>query len=268
MSFQIQTHEFAEIMEKTEIDYMIDRMNAIKERPGNPMGIEIVKFGRATAFYSKEMPWPQFNTVKGISLDDLHVLDDILEFYKSKGSRLQFEIIPTKAKKELMKALFERAYYQSDFHATLYGHPAEKSISDGPVTVRELEADEIDLYAEIHCLGTGLSLSGKSHVADNNRVLFNREGWKFFGGFVDGTPAGVGVMYIKDGLASLTFATTLQEFRNKGVQKALIERRIGEACKNNCNLVISQAAYASTSFRNMERAGMRLGYTRGTWIRG
>ncbi|NOU94278.1 GNAT family N-acetyltransferase [Paenibacillus sp. LMG 31456] len=268
MSFQIQSYEFAETMEQTEIDYMVDRMHAIRERPGNPMGIEIMKFGGATAFFSKEMPWPQFNTVKGISLDDLHVLDEIIEFYRSRGSRLQFEIIPTKAKKELMKVLFERAFYQSDFHATLYGHPFEMSMSDGPITIRELEADEINLYAEIHCLGTGLSLSGMSYVADNNRVLLNREGWRFFVALVEGTPAGVGVMYMNDGLASLTFATTLHEYRNKGVQKALLERRITEASRNNCKFIISQAAYASTSFRNMERSGMRLGYTRATWIKG
>jgi GNAT superfamily N-acetyltransferase len=270
MNIPILSEELAETMEQSEIDYMVDRMTAMQERPGNPMGIQIINFGGATAFYSKQMPWPQFNTVKGISCADLPFVDEIIDFYKRMGSRMQFEITPAKAKKELMKALFERSFYQSDFHASFYGQPAETESSTGnpSIIVRELQEKEIDLYAEIHCLGTGLSVSGKSYVAANNIILLRRAGWKFFVGYVEGVPAGVGVMFMKNGRASLTFAATLNEFRNKGVQKALLERRITEAHRNHCHLVVGQAAYASTSSRNMERVGMRLGYTRATWVLG
>jgi GNAT superfamily N-acetyltransferase len=273
MAIEILSKELAEMMEQSEIDYMVDRMVAIQERQGNPMGIEIMKFGEATALYSKAMPWPQFNTVKGFGINELPFLDKIIDFYQSKGSKLQFEITPTQANKELLKTLHERSFYQSGFHATLYGRPAPvNALQDAgtcqtSISIRELKEDEMNLYAEIHCLGTGLPVTGKGHVADNNIVLFNRKGWKFFIGFVDDIPAGVGVMYMKDGLASLTFATTLHEYRNKGVQKALLERRISEACSNHCTVVISQAQYVSTSFRNMERAGMKLGYTRATWVK-
>ncbi|SFM18557.1 hypothetical protein SAMN03159341_11991 [Paenibacillus sp. 1_12] len=268
MSIEILSKELAETMEKSEIDYMVDRMKAIRERLSNPMGIEIMKFGGATALYSKEMPWPQFNTVKGISINELNLLDEVIDFYESKDSQLQFELVPSKANKELMKALHDRGFYQSGFHATLYGQSEYIRTYNESITIRELEEDEIHLYAEIHCLGTGLSVSGKGFVADNNIVLFNRKGWKFFVGFVNGIPAGVGVMYMNDGIASLTFATTLNEYRNNGVQRALLERRISEAASNKCDLVIGQTSYASTSFRNMERTGMKLGYTRATWVKG
>jgi GNAT superfamily N-acetyltransferase len=266
MTSTIISKEIAETLEKSEIDYMTDRMNAMKERPGNPMGIEVIPFGEAAAFYSKEMPWPQFNTVKGISGKEIDLLDAIIGFYRERNSRLQFEIIPSKANEDLMRVLCEKGFYQSDFHATLFGSPTVAFPDSEAVTIRELEEHEFDRYAEIHCLGMGLPISGKNHVADNNKVLYNRAGWKFYTGFIHGSPAGVGVMYMSSGLASLTFAATLKEHRNKGVQQALIERRINEALNNNCQFVVSQAAYASTSHRNMERAGMRLGFTRATWI--
>lgn len=267
MSNLLHSYEFAELLEKSEADYMTGRMIAMQERPGNPMGIEMAEFGGATAFYSKAMPWPQFNTVKGIGPEELPIIDEILEFYASRGGKCQFEIIPTKANKELMQALHERSYYQSDFHAALYRETGELNTCRHAVTVRVLTEDEVDVYAEIHCLGTGLPVSGKHHVAANNKVLFNRKGWKFYVGFVHDVPAGVGVMYMNQGQASLTFATTLHEFRQHGVQQALIERRIKDAGMNHCGLVIGQAAYASTSYRNMQRSGMKLGYTRATWIR-
>ncbi|MBJ9992785.1 MULTISPECIES: GNAT family N-acetyltransferase [unclassified Paenibacillus] len=258
--------ELADLMEQSEIDYMIDRMKAIQERPGNPMGIDIQTFGGAAAFYSQAMPWPQFNTVKGIGEQEAERLDEILEFYRKRQGRCQFEVVPSKSHPKLMKALFDQGYYQTGYHATLYGEPRSCETVREHITIRELAADEMDLYAEIHCLGTGLPISGKHHIADNNIVLYDRDGWKFYAGWVNGRPAGVGVMYIQDDTASLTFATTLAEYRNQGVQQALLEKRITEAHQSGCQIVVGQAAYASTSHRNMERAGLKLGYTRGTWV--
>jgi GNAT superfamily N-acetyltransferase len=119
----------------------------------------------------------------------------------------------------------------------------------------------------LHCLGTGLNIDGAKHVAANNKVLFHRHGWKFFIGFVGENPAGVAVMYINNNIASLTFAATIPEYRRRGLLSAFLRKRIHEAALAKCDLVIGQAAYASTSQNNMERAGMRIGYTRATWVK-
>src|SRR5690606_3690266 len=125
--------------------------------------------------------------------------------------------------------------------------------------------DQFNLYATIHCRGTGLSDEGIPYVAENNKVLYNRPGWKFFIGYINDIPAAVGVMHMQDGIASLTFAATLPEFRNQGLQQRLIERRIEEALQNNSSLVVSQCTFLSQSHRNMERIGMKLGYIRTSW---
>lgn len=66
---------------------------------------------------------------------------------------------------------------------------------DNGISIRELQADEFELYGQLHCLGTELNVDGAGHVADNNRVLLDRPGWRFYIGFVDDQPAGVAVMY-------------------------------------------------------------------------
>lgn len=111
----------------------------------------------------------------------------------------------------------------------------------------------------------GLPISGKRHVAENNIVLINRPGWHFYAAFVRGAPAGAAVMHVREGTASFTFAAVLPEFRRRGVHAALPAKRVQDAVKYRCKLVVSQAAYASTSFRNMERSGLRLAYTRAAW---
>lgn len=262
----IMHKELAETLERSEIDYMVDRMNAIKEREGNPEGIEMVNFGPCTAFYSRTMPWGQFNNVKGPLSKE--IINDIIQFYEERKRNFEIQVTPAHVNPEVMKLLAAKGYYQSGFHTTMYCEPRKMNIGpeDGLV-IRELHEDEMDLYSEIHCLGTGLSLDGKPYVAANNQVLYSRQGWKFYLGLHNDVPAAVAVMYIKDQTASLTFAATLPAFRGQGFQSRLIQRRIHEAYDNDCKLVIGQCAYGSPSHRNMERAGMRMGYTRATWTK-
>lgn len=267
MHFPVVTKRLSERLEQSEIDYMTSRVLAIKEREGNPMGVEVQTFGGAMAFYVKEMPWGTFNTVKGISSEDIGYVDDIIRFFRERNRSFQFEIVPTKANADLLSYLSERGFYQNSFHTTLYGVPDGNlpPFSSG-ITIREITEDEFELYGKLHCLGTGLNVNGASHVADNNRVLFDRQGWRFFIGFVDEQPAGVAVMYINNGVASFTFAATVPEFRRRGLQTAFLLKRIHEAALADCELVVSQAAYTSISHNNMERVGMRIGYTRASWV--
>jgi hypothetical protein len=115
LQFPIITKEFSELLEQSEIDYMVSRVLAIKEREGNPMGVEVKKFGGATAFYVKEMPWGSFNTVKGIGSEDIGCVDDIIDFYCQRNRSFQFEIIPVKANTSLLSYLAEKCFYQSGF---------------------------------------------------------------------------------------------------------------------------------------------------------
>jgi hypothetical protein len=72
-------------------------------------------------------------------------------------------------------------------------------------------------------------------------------------------------MYMNNGVASYTFAATLPEFRGRGLQTAFLHKRRYDAARAQCDLIVSQAAYASTSQNNMERAGLRIGYTKAVW---
>ncbi|MBJ6360652.1 GNAT family N-acetyltransferase [Paenibacillus sp. GCM10012307] len=279
------TYELAELIEQSEVQYMIDRMRAIEERPGNPMGIELAQFGRATAFFAREMPWPQFNTVKGMGRDDVGWLDEIIGFYAARERKPQFEITPSNAEGALLKGLASRGYYQSGFHASLYINLlpdtsyASHGTLQGEQNVQKNDAASVNLwikelspetgleqYASIHCLGTGLPVSGEVHIADNNEMLLAREGWSFYIAYTDGkTPAGAAVMHVGNGIASLTFAAVLPKYRGRGIHQALIRKRLDKARQSGCTMAVGQAAYVSASARNMERSGMKLGYTRATW---
>lgn len=94
--------------------------------------------------------------------------------------------------------------------------------------------------------------------------ITDRDG-NFFIACLDEVPAAAGVMYSKDKKASLTFAATLPQYRNRGLHQCLLRRRVEEAVKNDCKLVISQCSFQSQSHKNMERLGMKIGYVRASW---
>ncbi|WMT39588.1 GNAT family N-acetyltransferase [Paenibacillus sp. D2_2] len=255
------------LIERSEIDYMVDRMWAIKERPGNPEGVDMKSFGNAVAFYSRTMPWPTFNTVKGLSSDDIDSIDAILDFYKSRERKPQFEIVPSRVNSEMLRKLAERGFYQSGFHMSMYYSMEQlpPDWRDTGIDIKGISKEEFMMYALIHCRSTGLPDDGIPYVAENNQVLHGRPGWRFFMAMIDRNPAAVGVMYMNHTVASLTFAGTLPAYRNRGCHQALIRRRIYEAAKNGCNTVVSQAGYLTQSHRNMEQVGMKIGYIRTTW---
>jgi len=53
--------------------------------------------------------------------------------------------------------------------------------------------------------------------------------------------------------------------RNRGLQTALLKRRISDARAAGVDVVFSEAAPFSTSHRNMERIGLRVQFVRSLW---
>ncbi|SET01058.1 Predicted acetyltransferase, GNAT superfamily [Oceanobacillus limi] len=107
----------------------------------------------------------------------------------------------------------------------------------------------------------------KEFVAVNNKVLHNKAGWRFYIAYVDKIPAGIGVLFRKGAFGMLAASATVPEFRNKGVHRALINRRVEDAKDMGCSFMVGQAAYGSVSQSNMEKAGMNITYTKSIWVR-
>ncbi|WP_127532147.1 GNAT family N-acetyltransferase [Paenibacillus kobensis] len=265
MSATLPSIELANEIERSEIEYMTDRMTAIQSRPDNPEGIEIETFGNAVALYSRTMPWATFNTVKGLTDRDIDYIEPILEFYRQRDRKVQFEIIPSLTDHSVLNRLSELGLYQAGFHCSLVAQPSVLESSRDTIRIEELPEDQFEQYATIHCRGTGLPDDGIPYVAQNNKVLHGRPGWKFYIAYVNESPAAVSVMYIQSEKASLTFAATLPQFRNLGLHQQLLQRRITDAYHSGCRLVVGQCAFLSQSHRNMESAGMKLGYVRTSW---
>jgi hypothetical protein len=90
-------------------------------------------------------------------------------------------------------------------------------------------------------------------------------GWSLYLARVNGRPAAAATLYVHDGLGYLADSATDPSFRRRGLHVALLRQRMRDAAVSGADLVFSGAEPFSSSHRNMERAGMRLQFTRAKW---
>ena len=79
--------------------------------------------------------------------------------------------------------------------------------------------------------------------------------------------AAAGALFREAGIAALYGTATLPEFRRRGVQSALIARRLHEAALAGCEYAVVSTQPGSGSQRNMERRGFRVAYTKIVMVR-
>ncbi|AOY16932.1 TPA: GNAT family N-acetyltransferase [Bacillus paranthracis] len=260
----IMTINTAQEIENAEIHMLSSRLEALQAIKENPMQVQIEQFGSATAFSSKVIAGPAFNTIKGIT--NTTQIDEIISYYQSLQIPCRFEITPAQGTAELFQYLSEKGFYQSSFHTALYSTPREDpSLVPSNISVRKLKENEFDVFADIYVRGFNMPSFTKDGVRQNNEILYDKPGWHFFIAEVQNIPAGIGVLYINKGVASLAASATLPEFQRKGCHTALIQKRIETAIESNCHLIVGQARFGSSSQNNMERAHMKIAYTKSIW---
>lgn len=84
---------------------------------------------------------------------------------------------------------------------------------------------------------------------------------------VDGAPAACASITVVDGVAQLGGANTLQAFRGRGLQSALVTQRLHAAAAAQCSLATATALPDGQSARNLERLGFTLLYTQAVLTR-
>ena len=77
----IMTPNTAQEIENAEINMLSSRLEALQAIKENPMQVQIEQFGSATAFSSKVIAGPAFNTIKGIT--NTTQIDEIISYYQS-----------------------------------------------------------------------------------------------------------------------------------------------------------------------------------------
>jgi GNAT superfamily N-acetyltransferase len=135
-----------------------------------------------------------------------------------------------------------------------------------PVSARLIGPEEAQLWSDI-------SARGWSHehpeigdfLRDLGALSAAREDSLCFLAEHDGTPGAAGVLCLHDGVALFGGSATVPELRRRGLQAALLHKRMGYAFDHGCNLAMIVVEPGGDSQRNAERQGFEIAYTRTKW---
>jgi ribosomal protein S18 acetylase RimI-like enzyme len=225
-------------------------------------GAKLERFGGAVAAVDPLRPELDFvNRVYGLWPEDKGRAGDIAAFYREHGVRGWLELAPSETFEHLAAALAEVGAAHTGFHTVLYGRPLPGERAEIAVE----RAQDPKLFADVLLRGHGVPDAARARDLSSVRRWTEIDGWHLYLARVDGEPAGAALLVLEEGLAYLANASTLPEFRRRGVQTALIAARIADARAAGCEEVCSGTAFGSASQRNLERAGFAVAYTKAVW---
>jgi hypothetical protein len=248
----------------TDISYTISRMRVLERIPGNPIGVAYRWFDEdAVALMARLEP---FCRVVGLRPGHTEHIEPLVRWYYERNIKPTFEVVPGQYVESLGRELSRLGLYQSGFHASLIGKPAAAMPAEGdvriePVTTARLMED----YLEAYVAGWGIAEKNRTQFKSNVRPWLEQPGWSLYVARVNGHPAAAATLYVQDRVGYLADSATDPAFRCRGLQFALLRRRMRDAGDFGADLVFSGAAPYSSSHRNMERAGLRLQFVRAKW---
>jgi hypothetical protein len=231
--------------------------------PGAPT---IAQFGATIA--TKARSGPPSNKVFCFSDADLGRLGDILAFYAADALEPTFYLTPVSFSRRVCAELASVGFAQHEFQqAILYGLPSTELTSPPPaITVESVTDANLEEYVRTFADGFEWPAEWRESAMEGMRRRSASDGQRFLARY-QGEAAAVATLRMRGGVASLGGGATIPRFRGRGCHRSLVRHRLDVAYMLGSTLVIGSADFGSGSFRNQQRAGLRLAYIESGWRR-
>jgi GNAT superfamily N-acetyltransferase len=185
------------------------------------------------------------------------------EFYFSRKEPVRVETCPM-ADGSLIEQYREGGYHVSEFSNVMV-RPMEKTGAaalPAGIEIQKASDGEIDLWTLTVSQGFAEHFPVTQELLGIMRMFAEGKNTECYFARVDGKIAGGATLAFRGRIAGLFGASTLPQFRNRGVQTALLHARMQRAAERGCELAMSIALPGSASQRNITRHGFRTLYTR------
>jgi GNAT superfamily N-acetyltransferase len=210
--------------------YTIARMKILERIPGNPVGVDTLKLGDATALSARNLPSPSFNAVVGLRAGQAHHIQSLAEWYRERGQVARFEIASGDHDAALGQELTRLGFFQSGFHAALIREcephlptPVEPLVEPVATT-----ADMEDFLAA-YVAGWGIPDAIGEQFKANVRPWFGEPDWSLYLIRVGGRPAAAAILFVRDRVGYFADCAVAPGFRGRGLHYALLVRRLQDA---------------------------------------
>jgi hypothetical protein len=269
MQLPVLTQPLAHRIQDTLFSMQIAGARAVQKQTGNPLDMHLQQFGLATAYAAYAIPgggW--WNRVVGFERETISQLDEILSFFRTHHLCFYLDMGPTTLTEDLARLLIEKNLYPTPNGPFLYGLLQTSHAMSPGENIEVKETQNVDLFLNLWADGFEFPSDDMTNMLRQlKKALFSLPENHLYIAYVDDTPAGIGALYINDGIGHLNAGATLPRFRNRGCHAALTAHRISAAAHAQCSLVTGDTGrLGSKSQNHLERAGLQVAFTRITWV--
>lgn len=210
------------------------------------------------------------NQMVGMGLYDevtANDLDEVENFFRSRGVPSAVVLSPL-AHESLRALLGERGYAIAEFNSVLIRRIQAEEPFTPPtgMFIERVTPETLASWMAVIAKGFEQDIVVAESVFGGFAALPGAT--PFLARIEDKVVGGAGGRIVPESrIAALYGTATLPDYRGRGVQTALIARRLHEAALHDCEYAVVSTMPGSGSQRNMERRGFRVAYTKAVMMR-
>ena len=257
--------EVARDLERLEARLWTDAVRAATPEIAARYGLDTVPIGGGVALIATKAPTLLYNRAIAFGLDDPideATLDRAIGLYRRD---VPFSIQPSPLARPAEIGDWLRARgMESWFDWVIWARDARRPFerADGP-RIERIGEERATLWTEL----AATIFREESELGPWIRCVIGRPRWSHYVAYDGAQPIGIGASYVEGELGWLGWGGTLPEWRRRGVQAAMIARRVRDAAELGVRWVRSETAAdlpdkPNSSYRNMARAGFAITYRR------
>jgi hypothetical protein len=217
-------------------------------------------FGSSVALVAAVMPSPFFNRLDNLGVHEPAseaLLDEALEFQRAQGLPFSVTVHPAARPAELTHWLEARGLREA-FRTVAFWRGAQVVQEVPQVRIEPVTPELAETFGRVAAAGFGMPEAARPIMEESTSL----PGWQSYLAFLDDEPVGVGQLVVREGAAYLASGATILGHRSKGVQSAMLARRLQDAIAAGAvNLFVDTAPDTperpNPSYRNVVRAGFR-----------
>jgi hypothetical protein len=232
----------------------------------NPEGYAIYRDGpiRAVASTNPRAGWA--TDAWGVTGQPADAVNRLVAFFNTRAVPARLRIVPDGFTREQADTLSALGLRPVRFHTILWSSLPIVTEQSETADIREVTTlAEMDPHIDIQLGAYGVAPEIIERLRPLRRTWLGSTGRRFYLGFIDGHPVAEAALYWRDDLAYLESAGTLPAYRRRGLQGALIRRRVADAAKLGCRVIFGGADFENVSRTNQMACGLAVAYTAMVW---
>jgi GNAT superfamily N-acetyltransferase len=258
-------------LERIEVAAWGDFHKAASRQIAANCGIGLIPLESICGAIASKIDVLAFNRVIGLGMTEPvteETLDEIISEYRDRGARRFFvQLCSSAVPDDIPDWLLSRGFHHYNNWVKLYRgvKPCPKVETD--LDVRQIGTEESFAFARILVSSFEWPVQMEPWVAR----MIGRPGWRHYMAYDGKTPVATAALYVEGENGWIDFASTLPDYRGRGAQGALVERRIRDGAESGCKRLVVETAEETPeklapSYRNMRRFGFETAYIRPNYL--